>query len=76
MTPKRLLPLLLVFVVVTGLSPAVSASQGAVAANLMRVACSMPHEWLQRIWNGYRPDRSAQIQLVPKQPNTKSRVRV
>ncbi len=69
MTPKRLLPLLVVFVVLTSLSPAVSASQQSEAATLAKIACSMPHEWLLRIWRGYRPDRSAEIQIVPKQPN-------
>jgi hypothetical protein len=67
--PKRLLPLLLVFVVLTSISPAVSASPESIAASLAKIACAMPHEWLLRIWRGYRPDRSAQIQLVPKQPN-------
>jgi hypothetical protein len=67
--PKRLLPLLLVFVVLTSLSPAVSASSESISASLAKIACAMPHEWLLRIWRGYRSDRSAQIQLVPKQPN-------
>jgi hypothetical protein len=68
-TPKRLLPLLLVLLALTSLSPAVSASQESLEAGLMKTACSLPTSWLERIWNGYRPDRSAQIQLVPKQPN-------
>jgi len=68
-TPKRLLPLLAVLVVVASASPAVSASQGSLEQSLIKTTCSLPHSWLLRIWNGYRPDRSAQIQLVPKQPN-------
>jgi hypothetical protein len=68
--PKRLLPLLLVLVALTSLSPAVSASQeGSLEASLIKSTCNLPKSWLLRIWHGYRPDRSAQIQLVPQKPN-------
>jgi hypothetical protein len=33
------------------------------------VACSLPHEWLLRTWRGWRADRSAEIQFVPREPN-------
>ena len=31
------------------------------------LACSIPHEWLLRTWRGYRPDRSGQLQVLPKE---------
>ncbi len=33
------------------------------------VACSIPHQWLLRTWRGWRPDRSANLQILPKFPN-------
>jgi hypothetical protein len=59
----------LVLAALTSLSPAVSAAPQAAEGPIAKVACDLPHEWLLRIWRGYRPDRSAEIQLVPKQPN-------
>lgn len=37
--------------------------------SLEALACSLPHEWLLRTWRGYRPDRSAEIQILPIEPN-------
>jgi hypothetical protein len=33
------------------------------------VACSLPHEWLLRTWRGNRDDRSAELQILPIEPN-------
>jgi len=33
------------------------------------LACALPHEWLLRTWRGYRDDRSAEIQILPLEPN-------
>jgi hypothetical protein len=33
------------------------------------LACSLPHEWLLRTWRGNRDDRSAEIQILPIEPN-------
>ena len=38
-------------------------------ASLASVACSMPHEWLLRTWRGNSEDRSAEIQILPIEPN-------
>ncbi len=40
-----------------------------VAGSLEAVACGLPHEWLLRTWRGYQPDRSAEIQILPIEPN-------
>lgn len=32
-------------------------------------ACSLPERHLRRIWNGYYPGRSGQIQIVPNEPD-------
>jgi len=44
-------------------------SDGTGRASLSRIACSLPHEWLLRAWRGYRPDRSGDIQVLPKEGN-------
>ena len=36
---------------------------------MVRIACSIPHAWLLRTWRGWRPDRSANLQVLPKYPN-------
>jgi len=51
-------------------SPHVKAST-AVAdvqpGSLEELACSIPHEWLLRTWRGWRPDRGAELQILPKE---------
>jgi len=42
---------------------------GAADADLAAVACSMPHEWLLRIWRGWRPDHGGNLQIVAREPN-------
>ncbi len=44
-------------------------AQAADAADLVRAACALPHEELLRTWRGWRPDRGAQISLIPKEPH-------
>lgn len=34
-----------------------------------RIACSLPREQIQRVYNGYNPARSGEIQFVPEEPN-------
>ena len=34
-----------------------------------QVACQLPREWLLRIWRGYMPGRSGELQILPKLPN-------
>jgi hypothetical protein len=36
---------------------------------LERLACNLPREELVRVWEGYFPGRSGEIQLVTKEPN-------
>jgi len=61
-------------------SPAAAASSGgtgskpldqasASGGSLASIACSMPHEWLLRTWRGNSDDRSAEIQILPIEPN-------
>jgi hypothetical protein len=37
--------------------------------SLRELACSIPHEWLLRTWRGYRPDRAAELQILPIEPD-------
>ena len=39
------------------------------ARDLVRLACSLSHEELLRTWRGWRPDRGANLQVIPQQPN-------
>jgi hypothetical protein len=72
MTPKRLFLLaLLAGLVAVSLAPTprhpARAAEGD--EDLIRLACSLPHEWLLRTWRGWRPDRGAQLSYVPLEPN-------
>ena len=49
--------------------PQTEASAQSSGRDLVRVACSLPHEQLLRIWRGWRPDRGAQLSFVPAEPN-------
>jgi hypothetical protein len=35
----------------------------------VRTACGLPQTWLQRIWRGYLPGRSGELEILPRQPN-------
>jgi hypothetical protein len=37
--------------------------------DLAELACSLPHEWLLRTWRGNRDDRSAELQILPIEPD-------
>lgn len=48
------------------------ATDGSVAPPsgfAQEVACGLPPQWLLRIWHGYSPERSADIQILPRVPN-------
>ena len=47
-----------------GGSPAAAPSGFA-----QETACGLPPQWLLRIWQGYNPERSAEIQVLPRVPN-------
>ena len=42
---------------------------GVVSSFARRVACGLPAEWLGRIANGYDPERSGDLEILPKVPN-------
>ena len=68
MVPKRLLPPLVAFLLAMSAVPGTATSKEA-GGPVAKVACAIPHDWLLRIWRGYRPDRGAEIQILPKEPN-------
>ncbi|HEX6231013.1 MAG TPA: alkaline phosphatase family protein [Actinomycetota bacterium] len=37
--------------------------------SLAELACSLPHQWLLRTWRGHMESRSADIQILPIEPN-------
>jgi hypothetical protein len=40
-----------------------------VPERMEEVACGLPEEWLVRIARGYHPERSAELQILPKEPH-------
>jgi hypothetical protein len=44
-----------------------SAAPGVAPGSPQELACSIPHEWLLRTWRGWRDDRGAEIQILPKE---------
>ena len=40
-----------------------------VSRSFVRMACDLPQQHLLRIWRGYHPERSGNIQYVPRAPN-------
>ncbi len=49
--------------------PQPGAQAQAGSDDLVKLACSLPHDELLRIWRGWRPDRGAQLSFVPDEPN-------
>jgi hypothetical protein len=47
----------------------VATSPEAPSGFAEKVACGLPPQWLLRIRHGYNPDRSAELQILPKVPN-------
>jgi hypothetical protein len=39
------------------------------SGELAELACSIPHQWLLSTWRGNRNDRSAELQILPIEPN-------
>lgn len=68
--PRIAIPIALAWAVLAVLPWGPASGQaldpGAVVAE---AACSLPHQWLLRTWRGWRPDRGAEIQIVPREPN-------
>jgi predicted AlkP superfamily pyrophosphatase or phosphodiesterase len=48
---------------------AIPVPSAAADADLVAVACSLPHAWLLRTWHGYRADHSGNLQMIAKEPN-------
>src|SRR5919106_3772328 len=55
----------------TSPSPSVTDSPTAETATGFgaRMACSLPRQWLLRIYRGYDAERSAELQILPEVPN-------
>jgi len=73
MTSRRRLiaPALALAIVATALleRPSAPARASSSDQDLVKTACSLPHEYLLRTWRGWRPDRGAQLSFIPKEPN-------
>jgi hypothetical protein len=49
---------------VTAPAPAAPSEQ-----DLIDLACSLPHRYLVRTWEGFSPDRGPELTAIPKEPN-------
>ena len=50
--------------------PSADVSPAQLASgDLSELACALPHEWLLRTWRGNRDDRSAELQILPIEPD-------
>jgi len=68
-TRTRLLSAAAAVIAVAVVVPVVAAlSSRAEAPSFKEQACSLPPAWLERTLEGYSPDRSGQIQLLPRTP--------
>jgi hypothetical protein len=76
-TPSRAAPLIAALALLAAAcagvgASAASAPSAAVSsapADLVEVACSLPHEWLLRTWRGDRADRGPELQILPFEPD-------
>jgi predicted AlkP superfamily pyrophosphatase or phosphodiesterase len=68
---RALIPFVLLVTVVATLvmRPGAPANAQASDQDLIKAACSIPHEWLLRTWRGWRADRGAQISWIPREPD-------
>jgi len=62
--------LLVVGACTSGSNPPDPAPPAPPTSYFERLACGLPREQLERIWNGYYAGRSGDIQIVPQEPNT------
>ncbi len=67
MTPRR--PALAVLALALFAASGTFASAVPSNADIVKAACSLTHDELLRTWQGYSPDRSPELQIVPAEPN-------
>jgi hypothetical protein len=72
-TIRRRVPALVAILVavaaLVSLRPGRPAKAQSSDQDLVKLACSLPHDELVRTWRGWRLDRGAQLSYVPKEPN-------
>jgi hypothetical protein len=61
---RRLIPALFVMVLASGGLP-----HAVAGPSWAKIACGLPKEQIQRIYDGYHPERSGEIQFIPTFPN-------
>jgi len=65
----RVVPAAFAVVILAGAACTGGPAEPVSAVSLEDVACSLPQRELLRVWQGYDPRRSGELQIVPKAPN-------
>jgi hypothetical protein len=72
MSARRVVPLAVALIVLAGgvaSKPSVPANARPSDADLVALACSLPHAYLLRTWRGWSPDRGAELSWIPEEPD-------
>jgi hypothetical protein len=68
-TRRVVLPLVAAFALLVPLVMSAPAPAAQSDQDLINLACSIPHRYLVRTWNGFSPDRGPELTAIPAEPN-------
>jgi len=68
-TRRIVAPLLVAFAILVPLVISAPAPAAQPDQDLVKLACSLPHRYLVRTWNGFSPDRGPELTAIPAEPN-------
>ena len=62
-------PLAVVIALIAPLVLSAPAPAAPSDQDLINLACSLPHRYLVRTWNGFSPDRGPELTAIPQEPD-------
>ena len=68
-TRRVVVPLVAAFALLVPLVMSAPAPAAQSDQDLINLACSIPHRYLVRTWNGFSPDRGPELTAIPAEPN-------
>jgi arylsulfatase A-like enzyme len=66
---RALVPIAVAIAAIGPLIATVPAPASPSDQDLIDLACSLPHRYLVRTWEGFSPDRGPELTAIPKEPN-------